>query len=79
MRVAVANLPFEIEDSWEPAANLLDDIPIEFKRYVRSNKAVSQVKAMVMSGVTQSLGGIVANLPFLEPLDPSQEDIQVFD
>ncbi|RHY42084.1 hypothetical protein DYB30_010781 [Aphanomyces astaci] len=26
----------EIEDGWEPA-NLFEDIPTEFKRYVRSN------------------------------------------
>ncbi|ETV64051.1 hypothetical protein H257_19007 [Aphanomyces astaci] len=68
-----------IEDSWEPAANLLEDIPTEFKRYVRSNKAEPQVKAMAAAlGVTQSLGGFVANLPFAEPLNPSQESIQVF-
>ncbi|ETV80476.1 hypothetical protein H257_06747 [Aphanomyces astaci] len=69
-----------IEDSWEPAANLLEDIPTEFKRYVRSNKADPQIKAMAAAlNVTQSLGGIVANLPFAEPLNPSQEGIQVFD
>ncbi|ETV65406.1 hypothetical protein H257_17867 [Aphanomyces astaci] len=69
-----------IEDSWEPAANLLEDISTEFKRYMRSNKADPQVKAMAAAlGVTQSLGGIVANFPFVEPLNPSQEGIQVFD
>ncbi|ETV66711.1 hypothetical protein H257_16921 [Aphanomyces astaci] len=69
-----------IEDSWEPAANLLEDIPTEFKRYMRSNKADPQVKAMAAAlAVTQSLRGIVANLPFAEPLNPSQEGIQVFD
>ncbi|ETV76534.1 hypothetical protein H257_09536 [Aphanomyces astaci] len=67
-----------IEDSWEPAANLLEDIPTEFKRCVRSNKADPQVKAMAAAlGMTESLGGIVANLPFAEPLSPSQEVIQV--
>ncbi|ETV63787.1 hypothetical protein H257_19282, partial [Aphanomyces astaci] len=60
-----------IEDSWEPADNLL---PTDFKRYVRSNKADPQVKAMATAlGLTQSLGGIVANLTFAEPLNPSQE------
>ncbi|ETV77529.1 hypothetical protein H257_08467 [Aphanomyces astaci] len=70
----------EIEASWEPADNLLEDIPTEFKRYVRSNKVDAQVKAMATAlGVTQSLGEIVANLPFAEPLNPSQDGIQVFD
>ncbi|ETV66230.1 hypothetical protein H257_17272 [Aphanomyces astaci] len=70
----------EIEDSWEPAANLLEDIPTEYKRYVCSIKADAQVKAMATAlGVMQSLGGIVANWPFAEPLNPSQEGIKAFD
>ncbi|ETV73000.1 hypothetical protein H257_12045 [Aphanomyces astaci] len=70
----------DIEDSWEPAAKLLEDVPTEIKRYVRSNKSDAQVKAMATAlGETQSLGGFVANLPFAEAMNPSQEGIQVFD
>ncbi|ETV67421.1 hypothetical protein H257_16396 [Aphanomyces astaci] len=35
----------EIEASWEPAANLLENIPTEFKHYVRSNKIPQDVNA----------------------------------
>ncbi|ETV92806.1 hypothetical protein H310_13019 [Aphanomyces invadans] len=68
-----------IENSWEPATNLLEDLPLAFKKYARANAQDATVVAMAKAlGVLQSLGGIVANLPFAEPLGSHQEAAQGF-
>ncbi|ETV90041.1 hypothetical protein H310_15126 [Aphanomyces invadans] len=69
----------DIENSWEPASNLLEDLPPAFKKYVRANAEDAMVVAMAKAlGVAQSLVGIVANLPFAEPRSFPQEAAQEF-
>ncbi|KAH9078233.1 hypothetical protein Ae201684P_019324 [Aphanomyces euteiches] len=67
----------EIENSWEPATNLLEDIPVVLKRYVQEHGDKEVVSDMAAAlGLDQVLGGIVANWTFAEALECFQETIQ---
>ncbi|KAH9115474.1 hypothetical protein LEN26_012978 [Aphanomyces euteiches] len=60
----------EIENSWEPATNLQEDIPVVLKRYVQEHGDKEVVSDMAAAlGLDQVLGGIVANWTFAEALE----------
>ncbi|KAF0713697.1 Aste57867_4246 [Aphanomyces stellatus] len=69
----------DIENSWEPARNLLEDIPVAFKRYVQDNMNDEDITAMAAAlDLMQSLGGIVAKFGFAESMSTSQDGSQGF-